>query len=114
MARTRVISVFDAEFGFVGELVAVVGEDLDAVVLPGIVAGGDDNAGGEAVVVGEEGDGGGGEDAGGGYVGTGGAEAGGEGGGDPRAGLAGVHAEDDADGVLWVSASLVARATPMA
>ncbi len=88
--------VLDGEFGCVGELVAVGAEDLDAVVLPGIVAGGDDDAGGEAVLAGEEGDGGGGEDAGGVDRGSGGAEAGGEGGGDPGAALAGVGAEDDA------------------
>ncbi len=92
--------VLDAEFGFVGELVAVVAEDLDAVVLPGIVAGGDDDASGEAVLAGEEGDGGGGDDAGEGDVGTGGVEAGGQGGGDPAAALAGVGAHDDADGVV--------------
>jgi hypothetical protein len=56
---------FDGEFGGVGELVAVGAEELDAVVLPGIVRGGDDDAGGERVRAGEEGDGGGGDDAGG-------------------------------------------------
>ena len=88
----------DAEFGFVGKLVAVVAEDLDAVVLPGIVRGGDDDAGGEAMLAGEEGDGGGGDDAGGFDRGASGAEAGGEGAGDPGAALTGVGAQDDADG----------------
>ncbi len=92
------ISRFDGEFGFVGELVAVVAEDLDAVVLPGIVGGGDDDAGGEAVLAGEEGDGGGGDDAGGFDRGASGAEAGGERGGDPRAALAGVGTHDNPDG----------------
>ena len=70
-------------------------EELDAVVLPGIVGGGDDDAGLEAVGAGEEGDGRGGHDAGAFDAGSGGAKTGGEGGGDPGAGLAGVAAEDD-------------------
>ncbi len=56
--------VFDGELGGVGEFVAVGAEDLDAVVLPGIVRGGDDDAGREAVGAGEMRDGGGGDDAG--------------------------------------------------
>ena len=79
----------------VGELESVGAEELDAVVLPGIVGGGDDDAGVEAVFAGEEGDGGCGDDAGGLDLGTGLAEAGGEGGGDPGAGFAGIAAEDD-------------------
>ena len=101
--RTRKLAedfVFDGEFGGVGELVAVGAEELDAVVLPGIVRGGDDDAGGEVVGVGEEGDGGSGDDAGALDGGAAGGEAGGEGGGDPVAGLAGVHAEEDSWGVL--------------
>ena len=92
--------LLNAEFDFVGELVAVVAEDFDAVVLPGIVAGGDDDAGGEAVLAGQEGDGRGGDNAGGGDVGTGGAKTGGERGGDPMTALAGVHAHDDANGLV--------------
>ena len=87
---------FDGEFGGVGELVAVGAEELDAVVCPGIVRGGDDDAGGEAVGAGEEGDGGSGDDAGAFDGGATGGEAGGEGGGDPVGGLAGVHSNEDA------------------
>ena len=87
---------FDLEFDVVGEFEAVWAEELDAVVLPGVVAGGDDRAGLELVGVGEEGDSGGGDDAGGGDFGASGAQARGEHGGDPRAGLAGVAAEQDA------------------
>ena len=61
----RFLSGFDLEFGCVGELVAVGAEELDAVVLPWVVGGGDDDTGGEAVGLGEEGDGGCGDDAGG-------------------------------------------------
>ena len=96
LARTRVDLLLDGEFGFVGELVAVGAEDLDAVVLPGIVAGGDDDAGGEAVLAGKVGDGRGGDDAGGFDGGAGGGEGGDEGGGDPGAGFPGVHTEDEA------------------
>ena len=76
--------VFDGDLGGVGELVAVGAEELDAVVLPGIVRGRDDDAGGEFVRAGEEGDGGGGDDAGALDGGSAGGEAGGEGGGDPE------------------------------
>ena len=88
--------VFDGELDGVGELEAVGAEELDAVVLPGIVRGGDDDAGVEAVLCGR----------GRRRRGWGRrrristlcaclAEAGGEGGGDPGAGLAGVAAEED-------------------
>ena len=63
--------------------------------MPGIVRGGDDDAGLEAMGAGEEGNGGGGNDACGLDGGTGGAEAGGEGSGDPGAGLASIAAEED-------------------
>ena len=89
---------FDGDFGGVGEFEAVGAEELDAVVLPGIVGGGDDYTGGEFVGVSEEGDGGSGDDSGGLYGGASGDEAGGEGGCDPGAGLAGVHAEEDFGG----------------
>src|ERR1035441_5365877 len=62
----ELVDVFE-DFGFdfvldlVGELHAVGAEELDAIVLPGIVGGGDDDSGGEAVGVGEVGDAGGGE-----------------------------------------------------
>ncbi len=87
--------VFHGQLDRVGELEAVAAEELDAVVLPWIVGGGDDDAGLETVGMGEEGDGWGGHDAGGFNAGAGGAKAGGEGGGDPGAGLAGIAAEDD-------------------
>ena len=86
---------FDGYFGGVGEFEAVGAKELDAVVLPGIVGGGDDYSGGEFVAVGEEGYGGSGDDSGGLYGGASGDEAGGESGCDPGAGFAGVHAEED-------------------
>ncbi len=91
--------VLDGEFGGVGELIAVGAEELDAIVLPGIVRRRDDDAGGEFMRAGEEGDGRGGDDAGALDSGARGEEAGGESGGDPVAGLAGVHAEQDAGGL---------------
>ena len=75
--------VFDGEFGGVGEFVAVGAEELDAVVGPGIVRGGDDNAGTAVVSAREEGDRGGGDDAGALDHGATGGKAGGEGGVDP-------------------------------
>ena len=89
-------ALLEVELGRVGQLVAVRAEELDAVVLPGIVRGGDDDAGREAVRGGEVSDGGRGDDA---CVFDRGAalgEAGGEGGGDLVRGLAGVHAEQQA------------------
>jgi hypothetical protein len=83
------------EFKSVGELEAVGSEELDAVVLPWIVRGGDDNAGVEAMMAGEEGDGRGGDDAGGFNLGASFTETCGESGGDPGAGLACVAAKDD-------------------
>ncbi len=56
--------VFHGELERVGEFEAVAAEELDAVILPGIVGGGDDDAGLKAVGAGEKGDGGGGDDAG--------------------------------------------------
>ena len=88
----------NGELGGVGKLVAVRAEELDAVVLPGIVRGGDDHAGGEPVDVSEVGDGGRGDDAGIFDRGSAGVEGGGERGGDRLRGLAGVHAEEHA----WV------------
>ncbi len=43
---------FDLVLDLIGELHAVRSEELDAIVLPGIVRGGDDDAGGKAVGVG--------------------------------------------------------------
>ena len=77
--------VFHGQFHYVGQLEAVRAEELDAVVLPGIVRGGDDDPGLKSVLADEEGDGGRGYDAGAFDAGSGGAEAGGDGGGDPGA-----------------------------
>ena len=77
--------VFDGEFDRVGQLEAVAAEELDAVVLPGIVRGGDDDAGLEAVLTREEGDGGSGHNTRALDCCACLAQAGGEGGGDPRA-----------------------------
>ena len=55
--------VFHRQLDRVGELEAVGAEELDAVVAPGIVRGGDDHAGVEAVRARQEGDGRGGHDA---------------------------------------------------
>ena len=44
LPRRRKISVFDAKLSIVGQFEAVAAEDLDAIVLPGIVGGGDDDA----------------------------------------------------------------------
>ena len=73
---------FNGELGRVGELVAVGAEELDAVILPGIVRGGDNDAGRKAVGGGEVGDGGRGDDAGVFDRRAAFGEAGGEGGGD--------------------------------
>ena len=86
---------FDGDFGGVGEFEAVGAEELDAVVLPGIVRGRDDDAGGEVVRAGEEGDGGSGDDTGGFDRGTTSGEACGERGGDPVRGFASVLADED-------------------
>src|ERR1700677_3323677 len=69
------------QFYCVGQLEAVRSEELDAVVAPGIVGSGDDDAGLKSMRVGEEGDGGSGHDASGFDAGSGGAEAGSERGG---------------------------------
>jgi len=85
----------DPMLDLVGELHAVAAEELDAVVLPGIVRGGNDDAGGESVGAGEVGDAGSGEDTGAGEGASGIAQAKGESFGDPSAGLAGVLPEND-------------------
>ncbi len=56
--------VFDGELSGVGKLVTIRAEDLDAVVLPGIVRGRDDDAGSKSVGARQEGDGRCGDDAG--------------------------------------------------
>ena len=86
---------FDLLLDLIGEFHAVGAEELDAVVLPGIVGGGDDDAGGEAVGAGEVGDAGGGEHAGAGKAASGVAQAAGQGFSNPGGGFAGVLPEDD-------------------
>jgi hypothetical protein len=88
--------VFHGQLDRVGELEAVGAEELDAVVAPGIVRGGDDDAGVEAVGARR------GRRRPGGHdaprfprVAPAFAQAGGERGGDPGAGLARVAAEKD-------------------
>ena len=56
--------LFHRQFDGIGQLEAVRAEELDAVVAPGIVGGGDDYAGLKSVGAGEEGYGRGGHDAG--------------------------------------------------
>src|SRR5580692_2498533 len=46
---------FNSQFGGIGELESVGTEELDAIVLPGIVGGRDDNSGSEAARAGQEG-----------------------------------------------------------
>jgi hypothetical protein len=87
--------VFHGQLDGIGKLESVCAEELDAVVAPGIVGGGDDDTGVKSMSAGEEGDGGGGHDAGAFDAGSGGAQSGGEGGGDPGTGFAGVAAEQD-------------------
>src|SRR4051794_3226784 len=87
---------FDLQFHFVRELVAIVAEDLDAVVLPGIVGGGDDDAGGKIAGAGEVGDAGRGDDAGGFGLHAAGGEASGNGLRDPVGGLTRVLPKEHA------------------
>ena len=86
--------VFHGQLQGVDELEAVGAEELDAVVAPRIVRGGDDHAGVKAVLAGQERDGGRGYDAGALDAGSGRAQAGGERGGDPGARFAGIAAEE--------------------
>ena len=105
--------IFHGQLDGVGELVAVGAEELDAVVAPGIVRGGDDYASLKSMGAGEEGDGGGGNDAGAFNACSGGPKAGSEDGGDPRAGFAGIAAEKDG-GLAEFLRKEWARATPVA
>ena len=86
----------DGVFQFVGEFVAVSAEDLDAVIVPGIVRGGDDDAGRIAGGPHQVGNAGGRNDARAGNLHAGGFQAGSEHLADPRAGLARVLTDDDA------------------
>ena len=86
---------FHRKLDRVGQLESVSAEELDAVVVPWIVGSGDDDAGVEAVSARKERDGGCGDYAGALDDGTCLAQASGKCGGDPRAGLAGVAAEEN-------------------
>ena len=93
---------FDGEFDRIGKLVTVRAEEFDAVVLPWIVRGRDDDACGEVPGAGQVSDGRGGDDAGTLYGGACRNEASREARGDPLGGLAGVHADEGARGVPQV------------
>ncbi len=114
---------FDGEFIGIGQLESVGAKELDAVILPGIVRGGDDNARVEAVSTREERHGRRGDDARAFDRGSGFTQSRGEGGGDPRTRFARIAAqknlgsrrglskrvgEGEADGVdgCWVERSL--------
>ena len=86
--------VLHGQLDRVGELEAVGAEELDAVVAPGIVRGGDDHAGLKSMSAGKKGDGRSGHNARALDADAGLTQAGGERGGNPGAGLAGVAAED--------------------
>jgi len=87
--------LFYLQLRFVGELVAVVGEDLDAVVLIGIVGGGDDDARIGPHALGEKGDARRGHDPHHDGVHPHGADAGNQGVFQHITGNAGVLADDD-------------------
>jgi len=87
---------FHGQFDGVGQFEAIGTEELDAVVLPGIVRGADDHAGGESVAADQKGDGGGGDDAGAFHRGSGFPQSGGQRSGDPGTGFAGVAAQKHA------------------
>ncbi len=90
--------VLNRELSRVGQLVAVGAEDLDAVILPGIVRGGDDDTCRKTVRVREESNSRSSDDTSVLDRGAPGSEAGGERSGDPTSGFAGVHAEEDTRG----------------
>lgn len=86
---------FELLFDGIGKLHAGVGEKFYAVVLIGIVGGGDDDAGLKIILAYEAGDAGSGDDAGKSDRGAGFGESGSEKGGDVRAGFASVHADEN-------------------
>ncbi len=86
---------FDFVFDLIGEFHAVAAEELDAVILPGIVGGRDDDSGGKAVGAGEIGYAGSGEHSGADEAASGIAQAARDGFCDPAAGFAGVLPEYD-------------------
>ena len=106
MLRQRVAAVFENTgfeefFDRIGKFHAGVGEKLYAVVREGIVGSGDDHASFKVVLAHEAGDAGRGEDASEGNGGAGLGETGGQDGGDVLAGLAGVHADEDAGNAVF-------------
>ena len=87
--------LFNGKFNSVGEFVPVRAEQLDAIVLPGIVRGRDDDASGEPVRVCQKGDRRRRNDTGALYRRSPGGEACSKSCGDPFAGLASIHAEQN-------------------
>ena len=85
---------FDGEFARVGELETVAGENFDAVIGPGIVRRGNDDARGHAARAREVGHAGSGDHAGAVDVDADGGQAFGDAVGDPAAGFARVLADD--------------------
>ena len=104
----------DFVFQLVGELVAVGAEDLDAVVLPGIVRGRDDDPGGETIGAREVRHARRGDDAGAHHLHLRGLQPGGQDRADPGARFARVLPDDDASGVFQRAASRCPSARPMA
>lgn len=92
---------FQSFFDGVRELHARVREKLYAVVVVGIVRGGDNDTGLEIILSDEAGDARSGDDAGKSDGRTGVREAGGEEGGDVRAGFASVHADENVSGGVF-------------
>src|ERR1700677_2382064 len=87
--------VLHGQFHLIGKFEAIRAEELDAVVAPGIVRGGDDHAGAEPMGMREKCDCGGRHNAGAFNAGSGSAQAGGKSGGDPGARFARVTAQND-------------------
>src|SRR5271166_1823226 len=85
--------VLDAEFSLIGQFVSVAAENLDAVIVPGIMRRGNDDSGGELVLMCEVRDGWSCDHAGILYECAALDEAGSEDRGNPGARFAGVHAE---------------------
>src|SRR5690348_4291647 len=88
--------VLNGEFSRIGKFETVRPEQLDAVVLPWIMRGGDDDTCGETVGVGKEGNSGGGDDTGALDRRSSGSQAGSQRGRDPITGFAGIHAQKNA------------------
>jgi len=89
---------FQLFFHGVGELHACVGEEFYAVVVVGIVRGGNDHAGLKIILADEAGNARGGDYAGESYRTAALCEASSEESGDVRAGFASVHADEDVSG----------------